>query len=289
MVSLTEQERLLLDNLLQHSFGSLNEYIPYATEMEIVRLLHNISPVFILKPWDTYLNLSDLGHSSSEDLVFFDTLFREIKRFSLNDGIFGSEVDHITWLNSLKHGQQFYLRIANLTSVKCFLGIACTKLPLRQKQAIIKDWITELSWNVNSNLSSEVFLTINNPTNQLKSFKLYYLKYPYTYTLTKEEVQRDPSTEIIELVVEQTISLYRFKEGYYLFEEVTELGTSVWYKLDNITGTNADSYTYRNELNFFGQKSTIQISLNIANSTATPSSLARNKSFLVFADLVPIS
>lgn len=261
MVILSSKEKYILNDILAESFGSLDSYITLVDKFDLRRLTYNLNNLLILKSWDAYLDLNSLGQLPNTDIIFLDTKYREIKRFTYSP-IFGEDNDHILWLNSLKHGSQIYLRISNLIESKCLLCVICTKLNKSIRKSIVKNWLTSIDWSNIINKSNTLYIEYLGEHNIL----IYYLRKNFEYTIDTQTILTNPATEIIEKTFLNQLTIYNLRDGYYIFQEVTTDNNTNNLTLNILSGATSENYmSLQDNLYYFGYQNRIQIALNAPN------------------------
>jgi len=286
MINLSVKERLLLNSILEEDFGSLDIYSKLVQPNDILRLLSNINQLIILKSYDLSLYLPNLGHLISNDIVFLDKFYREIKRFTGSEYFGESNTDHIKWLNSLDHGYQIYLKVQNNFTSYCFLCIVCKYIPLYKRKLIIKDWLEYIEWNRKVNIYNSIIISYTG----YHKIKIYYLESSYKYNLSSIEILNDPKTQIIDKEFIDQLNLYLLSGGYYIFKEINNDGKELNLNLTNIKGINSnislqkiDDITY-----FIGKKPDVQILLNANNFYNNSSNNINNNLLNITANLAQI-
>lgn len=287
MINLANRERSILNNILQDYYGSFEEYTKLVSATDISRLLRNINQLIILKPWDINMTTKDLGHLSSYDLIFLDTLYRELIRFSNVDILGGDNLEHITWINSLEHGQQLYLKVNNSISSKCFLCLVCKYLPEDKRKTIVKEWLSQIQWDNKFIPTNNLLLNYSGK----HTLRIYYLNSAYEYHINSLKVINDPNTQVITKTFEDQLNLYILNTGYYIFKEIFSNDEEVNLKLIDLNSISnklnyklIDNITY-----YFGTKPDVQILLNTSNFyEESYNYLVNNNNFVATGSLAQI-
>jgi hypothetical protein len=217
-----------LDELISPYFGSYSEYIslPNITETDIVRLATWSGDLVITRAWATDYSLEGLGHRPNHPIEIFNTQYQSLATFPPAKS-WGTTLAHITFIQSLRHGQAYYLKISTLLEVKVTLCIACTRLSNRVKSELISTWQRAIP----PKLPQSGGLFLHYPGTH--DFIVIYNPAPYSAEITILDIK--DSSKVILTQVTDTIYLPAIQEGYYGIglvegEEIT------WLKIINPKG-----------------------------------------------------
>lgn len=264
MLNLTQNDKYYLTELIGgDNFDSLDSYLSISSEADIYRLL-TTPIVYVLRTWDTYLDLRMLGHRENYPILFYDTLYRQIGEFNYTS-VFGEESEHIEWLNSRENGEQIYLSISGVDFDKCILCLVVTTPSIKLKKEVIQQWLDKIKWDVYSYTANEIILHYVG----VHELVIYYLPSAFSHEISKIDIINSPSTITVgPKIIKDSIMFFEFREGYYLFKElinggIDKGGSEQWLRIEQPTGDLATNYTYINTINYLGSRQVIQILLNI--------------------------
>lgn len=261
MVTLSTNNSIVLDNLLYDAFGGLQEYaVLQQGDIPIQRLIRYNDILFITKAWSTSIDLEELGLPPGREIVIYNDNYNEIQRFPYSQ-IYGEKDTHVSFINNLKHGQQYYLRLDTVTGPRLILCIAARELPSFKRKRLIQSWIQQIEWDVYKPISSEAFFNYLGQHNMV----IYYLPINYTQGITLDQLLASPDTERFDFSIENTLVLLSIRKGFYAIGKEEE-GFTRWLRVEDIVGTEAESYVYQNGINYLGRGLTNNLSINISTS-----------------------
>lgn len=287
MLTLTDNNKIILNNLLYDAFGGLNEYLNLIDNrsLELNVILRHNNTLKITRSWerDNPLNLADLGHIPNRDIVMYNLKYQEIARFVYSP-TYGNKVEHRLFINSLRNGELYYLNLETINGPNLILCIACNTLPDFKRQLLIRQWLQEIEWDIYKPVTSEAFLAYSGNHNLI----VYYLPIEYSPGVNLTSLLSSPDKEIFEFSINDILVLLTLRKGFYAIADVD--GDSItWLQITNIAGSQASSYIYQNGVNYLGQGLTTNLTINISgydNNTNTGVITPSNTTFSITGDLV---